>query len=479
MDDRTPGIEDMVDPGSFEPADMDLASRDPLGYPGYADALATAAKKAGANESVVAGRARIGGHEVELACFNFAFMGGSMGEVAGERLARAMERAARQEVPFVLRTATGGARMQEGMRSLIQMSKVVAARHDLTAAHQPFIAVLGHPTTGGVFASLASLADITVAEEGATIGFAGPRVAERVTGEALPEGSHTAAFAFDHGMVDAVVDTGSVRSWVANALDCLAPDRPEPARAEPVAPATTDAPDPWDAVVAARERKKGGVLALRDVADVFVALEGDRSGSRGPGLDAGPARIDGRRCVVMRAGDPLGPGEFRKALRCLDLAARLGIPMVSLVDTAGADPSVASEAQGIANLIARLTEKMLTAPISIVAIVTGEGGSGGALAFATADRLLAYETSYFSVIGPEAAAEILWRDAARAPEAARSLKLTAAHLLELGIADAIVAGEPDAASVREVVTYHLGRLAEGRPAEDLAVRRRSRWRDTW
>ncbi|MDQ3646633.1 MAG: acetyl-CoA carboxylase carboxyl transferase subunit beta, partial [Actinomycetota bacterium] len=203
MDGGSQGLEDIIDEGSFAILDDDLRSSDPLSFPGYRGAIETAEENV--TESVSYGAARIDGDAVVIAGFDFRFLGGSMGEVAGERLARALERAAEDKVTFLLRTATGGARMQEGMRALVQMPKVVAARLALADARQPMIAVLGHPTTGGVLASLGALADVTVAERGATIGFAGPRVVQTFTGRPLAAGSHTAESAFDHGLVDAVV----------------------------------------------------------------------------------------------------------------------------------------------------------------------------------------------------------------------------------------------------------------------------------
>lgn len=476
----------IADPGSFRPVDDGLSSRDPLAYPGYRDALRGAAQKAGTDESVVTGKATIEGREIELAVFRFAFMGGSMGEVAGERLARSMETAAATGTPFVLRTATGGARMQEGMRSLIQMPKVVAARLTLAEAHQPFIAFLGNPTTGGVFASLASLADVTLAEADATIGFAGPRVAERATGRPLAPGSHTAASAFDNGMVDAVVPEEGARAAIATILECLAPDRPAPSDPPEDAPRPPDL-DPWEAVRRARTETgvdpelwapgPHGDLA-HPLIDLHVELNGDRAGREAGDLSTWLARIGGRRVLLIQTGGgPVWPAGYRKAMRCLDVAARLNVPVVSMVETTGADPSAESEAEGVAGLIARLTQKMLEAPVPILSVVTGEGGSGGALAFATADVLVASERSVFSVIGPEGAAEILWKDPARAPEAARLLKLTAHDLLDLGIADQVIPA--GAGSLKRAVTYHLGRLHDGHDPREASTRRRARWRDTW
>ena len=445
-----------------------------MSFPGYADAAAAARSGNETDESVVTGAARIGGVDVEIAAFSFGFFGGSMGEVAGERLASAMERAAERSVPFVLRTSTGGARMQEGMRSLIQMPKVVAARIALGLAAQPFIAVLGHPTTGGVLASVGALADVTVAEAGATVGFAGPRVAERFTGSPLPEGSHTATSAYAAGLVDELVSASDAHSFVASVLKVMAPDDPGPVDAP--ASGDDDPVEPWDLVQLVRSgtHPKATDLA-RAASDAFVELRGDRAGADDPAVLTAMARIAGRRAIVIaldRDHHP-GPHGFRKARRCLDIATRLKIPVVTLVDTKGADPSAPSEAGGIAWQIAALFEAMLGAPVPIVSFVTGEGGSGGALAFATADRLVAFGRSIFSVIGPEGAAEILWRDVNRVPEAAAALKLTATDLAELGIADEIVPGTASPGAIKHAVAAFL----EGITADaDRAAVRRERWR---
>ena len=473
----TKPYETLVDEGSFNERDSDVVSVDPLDYPSYPDARHTAQDRSGSSESVIAGAARIEGRDVEIATFDFGFFGGSMGEASGERLARAMERAAEGNKPFVLRTATGGARMQEGMRSLVQMPKVVAARIELARAGVPFIAVLGHPTTGGVLASLGGLADVTFASEGATIGFAGPRVAETFMGRALGENSHTAASALANGLVDEVVDQSSERSAVARVLAVMESDAP----ADVGAPADADvAPDDaWDAVAAARaETRLNPATALGDICDLHLELRGDRSGSDDRAVVSAIARVAGRRCIVIALDRQLSPaaGGFRKAQRVVELAGRLHLPIATLVDPRGADPSEDSESAGVAWEIARLFEAMLSTDSPIVSVVTGEGGSGGALAFATADVVIAYDHSFFSVIGPEGAAQILWRDPSRAPEAARLLKVTAHDLKRLGIADSVVAEPLDGASLRGVVAYHLDRAARAGSAEDTAAARRRRWR---
>ena len=471
------GVEKLLDEGSWEVAEDGLRSRNPIGWPDYDDALTKAAHNSGWEESVRAGAAHIGGHPVEYAEFGFGFIGGSMGEVAGERLARSMERAAAREVPFVLRTATGGARMQEGMRSLVQMPKLVTTRIALAEARVPFIAVLGHPTTGGVLASLGGLADATIAESGATIGFAGPRVAEHFMGRKLGD-SHTAESAFAKGLVDEVADGNELRETLINALAAFAPDTPE--KVSPPLESDEETPEPEDAwSVVARARSEDRPFAhelLLEMTESLFTLQGDRAGGTDPAIDVAIGRVHGRRALFLatdRRRAP-GPAAYRTARRALDLAERLGIPAVSFVDTRGADPSEESEARGIAWEIAELFQRMLSLNVPVIAIVTGEGGSGGALAFATGDVLLAYRDSFFSVIGPELAAEILWRDAMRGPEAAGLLRLTAQDLVDLGIADGLLPEPPDPLTLKGVIAYHLARLQD---RGDLVTSRAGRWRN--
>jgi acetyl-CoA carboxylase carboxyl transferase subunit beta len=469
-------FEHLIDEGTFRRVDDDLKTADPIAFPDYPAALEASRESSGADESVHAGAAKIGGHDVEVAAFDFSFLGGSMGEVAGERVARAIERAADRGVPFILRSATGGARMQEGMRSLIQMAKLVAARAQLAEAHVPFLAVLGDPSTGGVLASVGALADVTIGEMGATVGFAGPRVVETVTGARPSSDSHTATSALGNGMLDMVVDVKEVNAAIGRILDALAPNEPIDVAA-PVE-ASDMATEPWAAVEDARaDSRPSGPDLAKQIGDPFVKLRGDRAGKDDPALLAGIARVRGRRTLLLaldRAVAP-GPAAYRKARRCLALAGRLQVPVVTLVDTRGADPSERSEAGGIAWEIAGLFDSMLSTAVPIVAVVTGEGGSGGALAFATGDVLLAYEHSIFSVIGPEAAATILWRDAERAPDAARALRLTAPELKRLGIADHILREPLDADGLADAVAYHLDRIDHG--SEGLVAARRTRWRN--
>lgn len=464
----------LADKDTFTPEHDALGTHDPLGFEGYAPEHERAREESRTDESLVYGAAQIGGTDVEMAAFNFSFFGGSMGEVAGERLARAMERAVERNVTFVLRTETGGARMQEGMRSLIQMPKVVAARIEMGNAGIPFIAVLGHPTTGGVLASIAGLADVTVAEAGATIGFAGPRVAKAFTGEELPEGSHTATFAYANGMVDELLSAGDAPSYVSHVLKVLAPDQPE-AVEEPRGPGDPEEIEAWPLVEKVRSGAHPKASSLgRSMAETMVELRGDRTGSDDPAILTAFARVAGRRVLVIahdRDHSPRPEG-YRKARRCLEIAGRLRLPVVTLIDMRGADPSSSSEAGGIAWEIAALFERMLRMPVPVYAVVTGEGGSGGALAFAVADRLAAFEVSYFSVIGPEGAAQILWRDVNRAPEAAEKLRLTPSELLSMGVIDEVLQGVASPDVIRRWLATNLDAVVP----EDLARARRRRWR---
>jgi len=462
-----------LDEGALVVADEAPRHSDPLSFPDYPASLDAARAKSGHDESVVSGSARVGGHEVEVAGFVFGFLGGSMGEEAGERLARSMERAADRGVPFILRTATGGARMQEGMRSLIQMPRLVVARRALASARVPFVVILGHPSTGGVLASLGALADVTVAEADATIGFAGPRVAASFTGEALPPGSHTAGAALASGLVDEVVPASDVRTYLIELLSVLAPALPRPGT--PAGPPSLEEVDAWHAVERARAAERTAAPdLLTSMSEAFVELRGDRAGRDDPAFVCGLARVRGRPLVAIamdRDHFP-GPHAYRKAQRCVSLAQRLRLPIVTLVDTRGADPSAASEREGIAWAIASTFDALLGCTVPVVSFVTGEGGSGGALALAAGDRLVAFSDSVFSVIGPEGAAAILWRDATRADEAARLLRLTAVDLLNLGIADRLLTGPPSPDALADAVLVELDLIG---PEPDVAARH-ARWR---
>jgi acyl-CoA carboxylase subunit beta len=450
----------LVDGDSFREQDSGLASTDPLHFvdeTAYRERLLALKAETGEADALVSGFARLDGHEVAIAALDFGFLGGSMGVVVGEKLVRIAERARERRLPLISISASGGARMQEGMLSLLQMAKTSAAVQRLREAGCPYISILAHPTTGGVFASFANLGDIIVAEPGALIGFAGPRVAEQIIGQKLPEGSHTAEFLYAHGMVDAIVDRREQRDYLARCLTILtAPRSGHQRRAHTFrSPRHGAEVLAWDAVQRARAaRRLTSVDYLERMLGEFVELHGDRSSGDDPAVIAGIGTLDGKAIAVIalerghledRArrhdGRPYPEG-YRKARRVMEMAERLRLPLVTLIDTPGAYPGVESEARGLASELAGSLARMSTLRTPIVSAVIGEGGSGGALALAVADRVLMLEGAIYSVIAPEGAAAILYHDATRAAEISSKLKLTAYELKRLNVIDEIVP-EPD------------------------------------
>ncbi|MGH3441659.1 MAG: carboxyl transferase domain-containing protein, partial [Nitriliruptorales bacterium] len=342
------------------------------------------------------------------------------------------------------------------------------------------VAVLRDPTTGGVFASHVNLADVVFAQPGATIGFAGPRVAEAMTEGPLPEGSHTAEGARAAGLVDEVVPLEALPEVLGRLLAWPGATEPRPVAAPDGH--VGESRGAWEEVQRARDPGRPTADAYLDRVDVAAELRGDRSGDDDPTIRVALARIEGRPVVLVamdrrRAKGRVTPGGYRKAWRGLRLADRMGVPVVTLVDTPGADASAASEAGGIAHHISATFAEVLAVRTPVVAVTIGEGGSGGALALAVGDRLLIQEHAVFGVIGPEGAAAILHRDASRAAEVAELLKPTARELERLGIADEVVpepaGGEVDA--VLSAVCRHLDELAGAAPEQRLSARL-DRWR---
>lgn len=428
----------------IEEWDADLRSGDPLGFPGYATRV-----EAMDSESV---RTGIAAGFVLIWC-DFEVIGGSMGLVHGEKVVRAFDRATEHRLPVVVVTRSGGARMQEGMLSLIQLSRTAAAVARHRQAGLLSIAVHRSPTTGGVFASYGSLTDLRVVERGAMVGFAGPRVVEQTTGRSVDGASHSADTALEAHIVDAVVEPDEVLAWVHGALGLTA--RPLATYRPPVptrqAPPVNPAPDPgWAAVLSARRLGRPTGIHVAAAATTSWTELGEGTD---PAMRAALATMAGRRVVVVAmdryartpggVGMP-GPDGYRVACRAVALADRIGLPVVTFVDTPGADVSPEAENGGIARAIAQTHLAMASVRVPTVSVCVGEGGSGGAQALSAADRLLIQEGAIFSVIGPEGAAAILERDAAKAEQVAPLLRLTAADLVGFGIADAVVPDSTEA-----------------------------------
>ncbi|WP_027661143.1 acetyl-CoA carboxylase carboxyltransferase subunit alpha [Salinispora fenicalii] len=501
----------LVDPESFTALADPAPEVDPIGFVDvlpYPHRLTAARSGTGLAEAVVCGTATVAGSRCVIAVMDFRFLGGSLGCAVGELITRAAERALADRVPLVVVTASGGARMQEGVLSLMQMATVSQAVAALRESGVPSVSVLTDPTYGGVAASFATNTDVVVAESGARMGFAGPRVIRQVTGRELPDGFQTAEFLLRHGQVDLVVPRHALRGCLATLLAAASGGR-EPVGAGPGSECpTVDSPpapgsgadkrDAWETVRLARHPGRPTTLDYLETAfDSFVELHGDRLGADCPAVVGGLAELAGRPVLVVghqkghttadlmsRNFGMASPAGHRKALRLARLAARWGLPVVTLVDTPGADPGVGAEEQGQAAAIAENILTLTMLPTPVVAVITGEGGSGGALALAVADRVLMLEHAVYSVISPEGCAAILWPDRSAAPQAARALRLTSADLCRLGVVDAVVPEpapaahhDPPAAmqALREAVLAHLVPLLDV-PTATLVRRRRRRFR---
>ena len=477
-------LDQLLDPGSAAPLDDVRPPHDPLEFTDtlpYADRLHRARSETDLAEAVVCVRGAVEGRPLVVAVMDFRFLGGSLGCGVGARITEAAHTSLRLGLPLLLVTASGGARMQEGALSLMQMAKTSQAIAQLDEAGVLVVSLVTDPTYGGVAASYATLADVILAEPGARLGFAGPRVIEQTTGQRLPEGFQTAEFLREHGLIDDVVARPALRATLSRLLALRpAPDgaRPPAAGPDPVggpggaaraaapAPRAGDSGEPvlrdpdrvpdrdaWDAVRLARHphRPTTADYAAHLLTD-FQELHGDRLAADCPALIGGPGMLAGRPVMLIGhhkggAGLPerqrhhfgmATPAGYRKAARLMRTAAKLGLPVVTLIDTPGANPGAEAETGGQAVAIAENLRLMSRLPVPIVAVITGEGGSGGALALAVADRVLVSVNGVYSVISPEGCAAILWKDPQAAPTAAAALRLHARDLLRLGVVDGVV-----------------------------------------
>jgi acyl-CoA carboxylase subunit beta len=443
--------------------------------PGYATELARARAATGLDESVRTGEGLLDGRRVAVAVSEFGFLGGSIGVAAAERLTLAVERATAERLPLIAAPASGGTRMQEGTVAFLQMATITAAVAAHQAAGLPYLVYLRHPTTGGVFASWASVGHLTVAEPGALIGFLGPRVYEALAGAPIPDGVQTAENLLAHGLVDAVVPPGELAGYLTRVLTSIAPPS-APARAPsptpgsaPVPPCTAASPSgtasrPGTASPPGTSPAPGTELRGTPVGDsrtsawesVLITRRPDRPGAadliraaatdvvrlREGGLILALARIGGRPCVLAaqdRNALPHGAEMLRTAQRGLQLAADLGLPLVTIIDTPGGELSRAAEEEGIAREIARCLLTLITLPPPTVAVLLGQGTGGAALALLPADRVLAAQHAWLSPLAPEGASVIVYKDTAHAPELADHQGIRSADLAAAGIVDHIVA----------------------------------------
>lgn len=448
----------IADPKSFEEWENGIEGKNPLGDPDYEEKLETLKERLRVDEAVTVGKCTIQGHETVLGVCDARFLMGSMGYVVGEKITRAVERATREKLPVILFTASGGARMQEGMVSLMQMAKTSAALKKHSDAGLLYITVLTDPTTGGVTASFAMLGDIILAEPGALVGFAGPRVIEQTIGQKLPEGFQRAEFLQEHGLIDGIIERDTMKDKLAKLLHMhQKTDRESVLLTNKLLVSqqrsrSKEALSAWERVQIARDSKR--LTALDYIYEIFSDFEemhGDRHGCDDASTVGGIAYLDG--CPVTVIGQQKGrntkeniernfgmpsPEGYRKALRLMKQAEKFGRPIICFVDTPGAYPGLEAEEHGQGEAIARNLYEMSALKVPVLSIVIGEGGSGGALALAVANEVWMMENSIYSILSPEGFASILWKDGKRAEEAANIMKVTAADLKELGVIDQII-----------------------------------------
>ena len=478
-------IDLLADKSSFKESHKYLKSVAPLSFSRrgeYFRLLSQDQNRTGLTEAAVTGRCRIGGIETVLVVLDFGFMGGSMGSVVGEKVATAMETAARRNLPLVTIVTGGGTRVQEGVLSLMQMAKTVTAAKRVREEGVPFLAVLANPSTGQAYASFANLADVILAEPGSLIGLSPLRTVKEASATPLTLNAHTAEAHLVHGLLDNVVDREALQERISTLLKILTCQRlgknvqREFLKTEP---GESKLPQAWEAVKAARDEGRPAALNyMRTMLDPFIELRGDRLSSDDRAVITGvgflgeePVAMIGQQRQPALEGQRyhVYPDGLRKAQRLIALASRFKLPLVTLIDTQGADPGLEAEEQGIGNAIATTLSMMVEAPIPIVSVIIGEGGSEGALALGLSDRILMQQYAVYSPISLNHALGASYHDHRLDREVAEAMMLTAQDCLELGVADQVVL-EPEggshidpkeAASVLQMaVLKHLAELSK-------------------
>lgn len=449
-------IELIIDKGTFNEFDNNMVSVNPLSFEGYEDKLNTMRNKLEINEAVITGEGEINSNSCVIAVMDSNFMMGSMGSVVGEKITRAIEKATELKKPLIIFTTSGGARMQEGMFSLMQMAKTSGALAKHKEAGLLYVAVLTDPTTGGVTASFAMLGDIIIGEQGALIGFAGKRVIEQTIKQSLPQGFQSAEFLMQHGFLDMVVSRKSLKTTLSKILNMHRKNwlleskiisnlisRSEDKKTTLTA---------WEKLNIARKVERPTTLDyIRKIFESFVELHGDRLYGDDEAIVGGIAMLNGIPVTVIghqkgknteenikrNFGMP-NPEGYRKALRLMEQAEKFKRPVICFIDTPGAFCGVGAEERGQGEAIAKNLMAMSNLKTPIISIVIGEGGSGGALALAVADEVWMLEHSIYSILSPEGFASILWKDSSKIKEAASAMKITAQDLKQFGIVDDII-----------------------------------------
>ena len=458
-------IKMVADPRTFEPWFTDMPVSNPLSYEGYEEKLQEAKSKTGLDEAVTVGRCRVFGEEIVLGICDSRFLMASMGQAVGEKITAAIERAIKLRLPVFLFCCSGGARMQEGIMSLMQMAKTSAAVRKLGEAGLLYCTVLTDPTTGGVTASFAMLGDVIMAEPGALIGFAGPRVIKQTIGQELPAGFQTAEFLVEHGIIDGIVTRENLKKTIYFLVKA---HQGREGRYAEFTPGTdfhfvlseilkeqawkVRPKNAWEKVKAVRRVERPAATDYMEyIFEYFVEAHGDRTFRDDPAIVGGIAFLDGqpvtviadhkgknlKECQERNFGMPMPEG-YRKALRLMKQAEKFNRPIVSFVNTAGAFCGVEAEERGQGEAIARNLTEMAALKVPVLCIFIGEGGSGGALATAVGNEVWMLENATYSILSPEGFASILWKDSSKAREASEVMHITAQDLKNLGVIEKII-----------------------------------------
>lgn len=500
----------VADYKTFEPWFEDMEVSNPLNYEGYEDKLAAAREKTGLNEAVTVGRCKVFGEDIVLGVCDSRFMMASMGHVVGEKITRAIERATELRLPVFMFCCSGGARMQEGIVSLMQMAKTSAAIKKHGDAGLLYCSILTDPTTGGVTASFAMLGDVIMAEPGALIGFAGPRVIKQTIGQELPEGFQTAEFLVKHGFVDGIVKRENLKKTIHFLIKSH-----QGVGKKTYADFNTDSHwelseelkeqswfskprSAWEKVKAVRQVERPSATDyMEHIFDVFVEAHGDRGFSDDKALIGGIGFIEGqpvtvvadlkgkdfKECQERNFGMPLPEG-YRKALRLMKQAEKFNRPIVSFVNTSGAFCGLEAEERGQGEAIARNLLEMSGLKVPVLCILIGEGGSGGALATAVGNEVWMMENATYSILSPEGFASILWKDSSRAQEASEVMNITAQDLKRLGVIERIIpefggADNKTSVAIAGYMKEHIKEFLEkynGKSGEEIALERYDRFR---
>lgn len=502
----------VADPHTFEPWFTDLPVRNPLGYEGYEEKLAEAREKTGLDEAVTVGQCKVFGEDIMLGICDSRFLMSSMGQVVGEKITAGIERAIERRLPVFLFCCSGGARMQEGIISLMQMAKTSAAIQKLSEAGLFYCTILTDPTTGGVTASFAMLGDVIMAEPGALIGFAGPRVIKQTIGQELPEGFQTAEFLVEHGIIDGIVKRENLKKTIYLLVKAHQCKESHYAEFTPGKDATfvlneilkeqsfkVRPKDAWEKVKAVRKVERPQACDyMEHIFDLFLESHGDRAFRDDPAIIGGVGFLDGqpvtviaehkgkdiKECQKRNFGMPMPEG-YRKALRLMKQAEKFNRPIISFVNTSGAFCGIEAEERGQGEAIARNLKEMAALKVPVLCIFIGEGGSGGALATAVGNEVWMLENATYSILSPEGFASILWKDASRAKEASEVMHITAQDLKRLNVIEKIIpefggADQTTAAAIggymKEQIVDFLKRW-QGKTGEEIAAQRYERFRN--